>query len=212
MDKIDVLNKMRKEKFVSVIRMDDAEKAIDVVKQISEGGINLIEITLTVPKAIEIISKLSAYFDGSDTLIGAGTVLDEISCREAILAGAEYIISPNFDKGVARICNLYRKVYIPGVFTPEDVQAALEWGCDILKLFPATMLKPRVIKDLKAPFPQANFIISGGMSKDNVNDWLDAGAMCIALGGALTRASGEEGIIGNAKYFSEIAKNYNNIK
>lgn len=186
MDKIDVLKLLKDKKIVSVIRID-SDHPDQVIDAIVEGGVSFIEITLTMKHSLELIESLSRKYDQhGDVVIGAGTVLDAVSARLAILQGAAFIVAPTFNEEVAKICALYRVAYIPGVHNPNDIESALRSGVDVLKLFPASTLEPFVIKEFKGPFPQAQFIISGKVTRDNAVDWLDAGAMAVCVGSLLT--------------------------
>lgn len=191
MDKIDVLQTIKREKLVSIIRMD-SENALDVIQSITEGGIKLIEITMTMPCAIRLIEKAKEIFKKSDVVIGAGTVLDATSARLAMLSGADFLVSANFSPDVAKICNLYRKVYIPGVQTANEISTCLEWGIDVMKLFPCSQINPSMIKDLKGPFPQANFLVTGKMDLDRIDAWLEGGAFAIGVGGVLTNNGNDQ--------------------
>jgi 2-keto-3-deoxy-6-phosphogluconate aldolase len=191
MDKIDVLQTIKREMLVSVIRMDP-QTALEVIEGITEGGIKIIEITMTMPGAIKLIEEAREIYKNSDVVIGAGTVLDETSARLAMLSGAEFIVSANFKPNVAKICNLYRTVYIPGVQTANEISACLEHGMDIMKLFPCSQLEPSIIKDLKGPFPQANFLVTGKMDLNRIDAWLEGGAFAIGVGGVLTNNGSEQ--------------------
>ena len=153
MDKIDALSLLRKEKLISVVRIDSnqTEKVIDAI---IDGGVKFIEITLTMDNAFNILSNVAKKYKNTDVVIGAGTVIDIVSARLAISNGAEFIVAPTFNKDIAELCNLYRIPYIPGIHNPNDIQEALKSGCDVLKLFPASTLAPFVIKEFKGPFPQ----------------------------------------------------------
>lgn len=185
MDKIDALSLLRKEKLISVVRIDSnqTEKVIDAI---IDGGVKFIEITLTMDNAFNILSNVAKKYKNTDVVIGAGTVIDIVSARLAISNGAEFIVAPTFNKDIAELCNLYRIPYIPGIHNPNDIQEALKSGCDVLKLFPASTLAPFVIKEFKGPFPQARFIISGKVNETNANEWLKKGADAVCLGSVLT--------------------------
>ncbi len=185
MDKIDILSLLRKEKLISVVRIDSnqTEKVIDAI---IDGGVKFIEVTLTMDNAFSILSNVAKKYKNTDVVIGAGTVIDIVSARLAISNGAEFIVAPTFNKDIAELCNLYRIPYIPGIHNPNDIQEALKAGCDVLKLFPASTLAPFVIKEFKGPFPQARFIISGKVNATNANEWLEKGADAVCLGSVLT--------------------------
>lgn len=189
----------------------EPKEAIAVIHKIIEGGVHFIEVTLTVPGALDMISVLAKEYQNSEVVIGAGTVLDPVTARTAILNGAEFVVAPSFDPEIAKMCNLYGKAYIPGVYTPNDIKKALEYGSDLLKLFPATDLPASTVKTLKGPFPQADFLISGSMTAEKFDTWLKGGAFCVAVGGALTnydKNKGMDSIVKKAEEFVSIAKKY----
>lgn len=168
MQRAELLNKVIESGVVSVVRAESGEKALKIVEAVVSGGITSIELTYSVPRANEVISDLVAKYIGTEVVIGAGTVLDPTSARLAIVAGAQFIVSPSFNKEVAKICNLYQIPYVPGVLTPLEAQNALEYGSELIKLFPGDITGPKMIKDLKGPFPYINILPSGGVNVDNV--------------------------------------------
>ena len=205
MDKIDVLSMLRKEKLISVVRID-SNQTEQVIDAIIAGGIKFIEVTLTMDNAFEILMDVSKKH--KDVAVGAGTVVDVVSARLAITNGAKFIVAPTFDKEIAELCNLYRIAYIPGIHNPNDIVTALKAGCDLLKLFPASTLEPFVIKEFKGPFPQARFIISGKVNENTANEWLKYGADAVCLGSALTNQekNGLDKVTEKAKEFVELVK------
>jgi len=204
MQRIDLINKIVRFGVVSVVRANSPEKAKRLVEAVVEGGIKSIELTYSVPQANSVIADLVAQYAGSDVVIGAGTVLDTTSARLAIIAGAQFIVSPCFDKEVAKLCNLYQIPYIPGFTTPVEATEALKYGSEIVKLFPGDVATPAMIKDLKGPFPYINVMPSGGVSASNVSEWIQAGAVAVSAGGGVT-ASAEHGdydaVVANARAF-----------
>ncbi len=182
MNKIQVIDSILKNKIVAVIRAESKEEAIKTVEAVKKGGINIIEITMTVPGAIDIIKVLCEKYK-DEVIIGAGTVLDSETARCAILAGAKFVVSPMVDKNVIMLCNKYAIPVMPGAVTPKEVIEALECGVDIIKVFPA------IIKSLKGPFPQANFMPTGGVNASNVAEWIKAGAVAIGSGSDLTKGA-----------------------
>lgn len=207
-----IINKMVASGVVSVVRADSPEKAIKLVEAVVAGGIKSIELTYSVPGANAVIAELVAKYAGTDVVVGAGTVLEPTSARLAIVAGAQFIVSPSFDKEVAKICNLYQIPYVPGVLTPKEAVEALKYGSEIIKLFPGDIATPSMIKDLKGPFPYINVMPSGGVSAENVGDWFKAGAIAVSAGGGVTRPAetGDyAGVTENARQFMaafEVAK------
>ena len=186
MDKIDIIKKLGEEKLVAVIRAESAEQGFKIIDAVKKGGIKFLEITLTVPGAIDIIKELSVKYKNEDVIIGAGTVLDPETARMAILAGANYIVSPCFSEDVLRICNRYRIACMPGAQTIREIVAALEMGADVIKVFPGDAFSPSIIKSFKGPLPQGNFMPTGGVSLSNINEWLSAGAYAVGTGSSLT--------------------------
>ena len=149
-----------------------------------------------------MIGRLTAELPNG--VIGAGTVLDATSARLAIMAGAGYIVSPTFDAAIAKLCNLYQIPYLPGCSTMTEMQRAIEAGSDIVKLFPASVAGPSMIKAVKAPFPQLNIMPTGGVSLDNLDQWFAAGAVCVGAGGNLVGP----GATGDYDRVTENAKKY----
>jgi len=169
---------------VAVIRMRDAGKLREVVDAIAEGGVRAIEVTMSVPNAIELIAKLAASLP-STILLGAGTVIDAATARAVIDAGARYIVSPVFRREVIDACHEGDAAAAPGCFTPTEILDAHEHGADIVKVFPATALGPGFIKDVRAPLPQLRLMPTGGVTLDNAGDWIRAGAVAVGVGSAL---------------------------
>ena len=189
--KYKILNKILDTAIVAVIRGESVEEGKRIIKACLKGGIKAIEITYTLPNASEIIKEL---------IIGAGTVLDETTARLAILSGADFIVSPDFNKNTAQVCNLYQVPYIPGCMTITEITTALKYGVDLIKLFPANSFESNFIKSLKGPFPNINIMTTGGISLDNVENWFKNGATVIGAGGKLASGSDDE-IIKTAQDF-----------
>lgn len=191
MKKYEILKKIKENVLVAVVRAKDEIDAEKICDMIVEGGIKTLEITFTTPyaeKAIEIMSKKR-----KDILVGAGTVMDDITARIAILNGAQFIVSPHLDENISKLCNRYSIPYLPGCGTVTEVKKALESGCDVVKLFPGGLLKSSFIKDIKGPMPYVNAMPSGGVSLDNMDEWLKVGSFAIGIGSALTKDVKESG-------------------
>ena len=187
MDKSEILTKLKEEKIVAVVRAENKEQGEKIIDSIVKGGINFIEITMTVPGAIDIIKELSLkYSTKTDIVIGAGTVLDAETARMAMLAGAKYIVSPSLNAETVKMCNRYRVPVIPGIMTVKEAVDALELGVDVLKVFPGNAFGPSIIKALKGPLPQAQFMPTGGVSVENANEWIKNGAIAVGTGSNLT--------------------------
>ena len=176
--RVNTINAIEKEAFVLVLRTDTKEEGILVANAAIEGGCNVIEVTFTIPNAEDVIKELSSN-KKKGLIIGAGTVLDSETARIAILAGAEFIVSPSFNKETAIICNRYGIPYIPGCFTVKEVVEARESGVDVIKLFPGSAFKPSIIKDIKAPIKGIGVMVSGGVSFDNMGEWFKNGCLLL---------------------------------
>lgn len=187
MKKYDVYQTIKKQGVVVVIRGNDLQEAIKTVEACYKGGIKVIEVTFTVPRADELIKILVEKYAGSDMLVGAGTVLDPETARIAMLAGAQFIVSPSLNVDTIKMCNRYGVPVMSGVMTPTEAQTAMEYGVDILKLFPGDIAKPAGLKALKGPFPNANIMPTGGVSQDNVEEWFKVGAYAVGAGSFLTK-------------------------
>lgn len=186
MEKLNVLNRLTDCGVVAVVRADSKEEALAISEACVKGGIQGIEITFTVQGAEEIIRNLAANYEtNADVVIGAGTVLDAVTARIAILAGAQFIVSPCFDQETAEICNLYQIPYMPGCMTITEMKEALKSGVDIIKLFPGNTFGPDWIKGVKAPLPQVNIMPTGGVDLDNVEKWIQNGCVAVGVGGSL---------------------------
>jgi 2-dehydro-3-deoxyphosphogluconate aldolase/(4S)-4-hydroxy-2-oxoglutarate aldolase len=187
MEKYRIYQAIKEQGVVVVIRGKNVEQAIRTVDACYKGGIKIIEITFTVPNADKIISSLSEKYAGSDIVIGAGSVLDPETARIAMLAGAKFIVSPSLNVETIKICNRYGVPVMSGVMTPSEAQTAMEYGVDILKLFPGDIAKPAGLKALKGPFPNANIMPTGGVSAENVEEWFKTGAYAVGAGSFLTK-------------------------
>jgi 2-dehydro-3-deoxyphosphogluconate aldolase / (4S)-4-hydroxy-2-oxoglutarate aldolase len=186
MKKLNVLHKLTQSGVVAVVRADSKKEALHISEACVEGGINGIEVTFTVEGAEEVIKELaSIYRNHEEVVIGAGTVLDAITARIAILAGAEFVVSPSFDEETAKLCNLYQIPYMPGCMTVTEMKRALESGVDIVKLFPGNAFGPDFIKAVKAPLPQVNIMPTGGVSLENVDQWIKNGCVAVGVSGNL---------------------------
>ena len=186
-DKLEVLNRILDCGIIAVIRAPDIERGYNLAEAARKGGITAIEIAMTVPGALEVIRELVARYPGNEVIIGAGTVLDPETARLTILSGADYIISPHFNPEIVRMCHRYRKVCIPGAMSVKEVVEVLESGADAIKIFPASLFGPQIIKAIREPLPQAKLVPTGGVNLDNIADWFEAGAAAVAVGGELTK-------------------------
>jgi 2-dehydro-3-deoxyphosphogluconate aldolase/(4S)-4-hydroxy-2-oxoglutarate aldolase len=169
---------------VAVIRLKEPDKLRGVIDALAEGGVRALEITMTVPRAIELIAEIAPTLP-PEFLLGAGTVLDPETARRAINAGAQFVVSPAFRKEVIAAGHAKDVPVMPGCFTPTEILEAWEAGADVVKVFPATTLGPGFFKDLRAPLPHIKLMPTGGVSIDNAGDWIRAGAVAVGVGSAL---------------------------
>ena len=172
---------------VAVIRMKDPAKVQAVVDAIAAGGVHAIEVTMTVPGAVELIKTLAPRMP-SGFLFGAGTVLDPETAIQVIDAGAQFVVSPVFRRSMIAACHDRDVPVTPGCFTPTEILDAWDAGADIVKVFPATALGPGYIKDVRAPLPQVKLMPTGGVTVDNAGEWIAAGAVAVGVGSALLDA------------------------
>ena len=190
MDKYKRMQQFARQGIVAVVRGRSMEDGIRIADACIAGGVKAIELAFTTPRAQEAIRELVwEYRSDDEVIIGAGTVLEPITARIAILEGAQFVVSPSFDEETVRMCNLYRIVSCPGIMTPAEAVQALRAGADILKVFPGDIVGTKMIKDIRGPLPQASLMPSGGVDVDNVADWLHAGCVAISAGGSLTGAA-----------------------
>lgn len=205
MKKNTILNKLEAAGVIAVVRGKNKTEAIKATEALVAGGMKGIELTFTVPRAEKVIAELvEIYADHEDVVIGAGTVLDAITARIAIMAGAEYIVSPCFDLETAQICNLYQIPYLPGCMTITEMKEALKAGSDIIKLFPGSAFGPSIVKAFKAPLPHLNIMPTGGVCLENMQEWFDAGVTAVGVGGSLL-APAETGDFAEV---TEVARQY----
>lgn len=172
---------------MAIVRLRTPAELLPVARAIKAGGIDVIEFTVTTPGALEVIETCSREF-GDDIVIGAGTVLDPETARAAILAGARFVVSPNTRQETIVACRRYGVASLPGAMTPNEILEAWELGGDLVKVFPATALGPRYIKDVLAPLPQIPLVPVGGVDVGNAADFIRAGAVAIAVGSNLVDA------------------------
>ena len=190
MKKEEVILNMKKECLVAVVRAENKEQGEKIIDAIIAGGINFIEITMTVPGAVDIIKAMcEKYASNKKVVIGAGTVLDPETARAVILAGAQYVVSPGLNPATITLCNRYRIPMLPGVLSPTEAIQALELGCDVIKIFPGNLVGPSAISSFRGPLPQAEFMPSGGVDVPNVADWIKAGACAVGTGSSLTKGA-----------------------
>ena len=181
MKDLEILQKMKQKKICGIIRKVTAAEAQEITGALINGGVSIIEVAFNTPNAAGIIAILKKEY-GDAVIIGAGTVLDTETARSAILAGADFILSPTLHIDVIRMCQKYNVLAVPGVFTPSEIIQAWEAGARIVKAFPAVTLTPTFIKQVKGPLDQIEIMAVGGINEENAADFLHAGACCVGVG------------------------------
>lgn len=190
---------------VTIARTDDAGQLLPAVEALVKGGIDVFEVTMSVPGALDSIRDIARAM-GDSLLIGAGTVLDGETARLALLAGAEFLVTPVFVPAVIAVARRYGKVVTPGAFTPTEIFNAWEAGGDIIKVFPARSMGPDYIKDVLAPLPQIPLMPTGGINHDNAAVYLKAGAMAVGMSALLDKKLLAD------KNFSQITENARRLR
>jgi len=182
------LARIREIGLIPIVRTPSPEDALRAAEAIIEGGIGIAEITMTVPNALHVMERVAETF-GDKVLLGAGTILDPESCRAALLAGAEFIVTPSLNPHVIEVARRYSKACFPGALTPTEIVTAWEAGADMVKVFPCGPVGgPSYIKALKGPFPQIDFVPTGGVNLETTPQFIKAGAAAVAVGGELVNA------------------------
>ena len=184
MSKEDQLQYMLDNVIVAVVRSPSSRQLVEVAKALLAGGVKVMEITMTVPNAIDVIRDVRAAMP-EEVLLGAGTILDPETAPAAILAGAEFIVGPTFNPDVIRLCQRYDKVVAPGAFTPTEILNAWESGADIVKVFPASVRGPKYLKDIHGPLPQIRLMPTGGVDLNTSAEFLKCGACALGVGSAM---------------------------
>ncbi len=181
---MDLLQQIKENGIVAVIRGANPENILPIAKSLSKGGVKTLEITVETPKVLTLIEEVSSTL-GDDVIVGAGTVLDSETARAAIMAGAKFIFSPIVDKEMIKLTKRYGVISIPGALTPTEILSAYESGADIVKLFPANAFGPDYIKAVHGPLPHIPVMPTGGIDVDNVGDYIKAGAVAAGVGSTL---------------------------
>jgi len=174
---------------IAVVRLPDATNLRGATAALAAAGVGAVEITLTTPGALEAIAGLASDPELKGCLIGAGTVLDVKAARDVIARGARFVVSPAFDRFVVRYCRDHHVPCLPGAFSPTEVLDAWRAGATAVKLFPASTLGPRYLREVLAPLPFLKVVPSGGVSLENASEWIQAGAAAVSVGGALITAA-----------------------
>jgi 2-dehydro-3-deoxyphosphogluconate aldolase / (4S)-4-hydroxy-2-oxoglutarate aldolase len=215
MDKAEVIARIKDVGIIPVVRATSADEAMRAIDAIREGGISILEITMTVPGAIKVIETVSAQY-GSEALVGAGTVLDAETAQACISAGARFVVSPSLDLETISACRLLNVPVMPGALTPTEVVQAWKAGADLVKVFPAGAVGgPGYIKSLKAPLPQIELVPTGGVSLKTAGDFIRAGASALGVGADLVdlkaiKEGQQQLITERARQFLEIVRDARN--
>ena len=181
---MNVLDIIQKHKIVAIVRLDDLSTAQHITEALVEGGIRVIEFTLTNPDAVKTIAAMRKTVDEA-VAIGAGSVITVEQVRAVADAGAQFVVSPVSKQDVIAACLERNLPAMPGAFTPTEIQQAWEWGASVVKVFPANNLGKRYIKDVKAPLPHLRLMPTGGVNADNLCEFLDIGAFAVGVGSSL---------------------------
>jgi 2-dehydro-3-deoxyphosphogluconate aldolase/(4S)-4-hydroxy-2-oxoglutarate aldolase len=184
MSKEDQLRRVLDCGIVAVVRSPDSRQLVEVARALADGGVSVVEITMSVPGALDVVRQVRDAL-GDRVLLGAGTVLDPETARAALLAGAEYLVAPTVNLDVIRLCQRYDKLVMPGAFTPTEILTAWEAGADVVKVFPAEVVGPPFFKALRGPLPQIRLMPTGGVDLTTAADFLRAGACCLGVGSQL---------------------------
>lgn len=206
MNKNEVLQKLCDCGVVAVVRAESADQAVKIADSCVEAGIYAIEITFTVNGALEVIKKLAEANKDGKIIIGAGTILDSETARAAILAGAQFVVSPCLNTEVVKVCNRYQVACMPGAMTVKEAVEGMEAGADIIKVFPGELFGPAIIKAFKGPLPYIKLMPTGGVNLENVGEWIKAGSVAVGVGGNLTAGAKKgdyESIVTIGKQFVE---------
>lgn len=184
MNKSDRLNLIRATGVIAIMRARSPDQLIIAADAIKAGGVRVIEVTMTTPGALEVIRDAKKHYS-NDTLFGAGSVLDSETARAAILAGADFVVAPTLNLEVIELCRRYGVPVIPGCFTPTEMQTAWEVGADMVKLFPASIGGPKLVKAILAPLPQLEIIPVGGVDLTTAADFIRNGSVALGVGSSL---------------------------
>src|SRR3954454_11466854 len=190
---------------VAVVRSPDSQQLVEAARALVDGGISVVEITMTVPDALDVVRQVRRAL-GDRLLLGAGTILDPETARAALLAGAEFLVAPTVHLDVIRLCQRYDRLVMPGAFTPTEILTAWEAGADVVKVFPADVVGPTFFKALKGPLPQIRVMPTGGVDLTTAAKFLDAGACCLGIGGQLVEPKAVTDR--NFDRISELARQY----
>ncbi len=184
MTKPEIIARLLDPGIIAIIRADSSDQLLHVADALIEGGVTAMEVTMTTPNALHIITEVTARH-GDKLLMGVGSVIDSETCRAAMLAGAEFVVTPVSRPEVIRMCNRYGRPIASGAFTPGEALAAHELGADFIKIFPADTLGPGYIRNILAPLPMLQIIPTGGVTPESAGAFLRAGSVALGVGSAL---------------------------
>jgi len=209
--KHEVMAALRESGVVAVIRTENPGDLVSVCRALDKGGVKFVEITMTVPGALDIIHEAVGQLKDTDVCVGAGTVLDAETARATILAGAAFVVGPSFEAEMVRVCQTYGVVVMPGAFTPTEIVTAWKSGADVIKVFPADIAGPGYLKTIKGPLPQVDLMPTGGVDFETAEAFIKAGAIAVGAGGclvnkALMAAKDYAKITENAERFTRIVR------
>jgi 2-dehydro-3-deoxyphosphogluconate aldolase / (4S)-4-hydroxy-2-oxoglutarate aldolase len=191
--------------WVAIVRCDSADEALRIGEGCAQGGAAAVEVTFSVPNASDVIKALSTRFSTSNILVGAGTVMNPEMAREALAAGAQYIISPHFNPATVAYCVGEDVAVMPGAMTPTEIVAAYEAGANIIKVFPGEIVGPAFIRAVRAPLPHIPLMPTGGVTLDNLKQWFDAGVFAVGIGSYVSAPAKSGDIAGVANRASELS-------
>lgn len=198
-----MLNTIKNEGIVAVIRAKDHEEAKGYINACVKSGIKAVELTYSIPNVVDLINELK---NDENLILGVGSVLNRAMAKDAILAGAKYVVSPGYNEEVNEVCKELNTLYLPGCMTVAEIMNALEKGNKMVKLFPGDVFGPKYVKAVKAPIPHVEIMPTGGVSIDNVDKWFEMGVSCVGVGSSLFNAGSLEDIEKLAKEFVEKIK------
>jgi 2-dehydro-3-deoxyphosphogluconate aldolase/(4S)-4-hydroxy-2-oxoglutarate aldolase len=205
MGRTELIEEMHRHRLVAVVRSKSAEEALETAAAVADGGVKFVEITFSVPGAVEVIAELAQH---NDLRIGGGTVLSPDAAQQAIAAGARFIVSPSLELNLIPICRAAGVACISGAATPSEIVSAMRAGADLVKIFPADCVGgPHFVRQIRAPFPDVRLMVSGGVDENNVKEYAALGVTGICLGSAVLRDSlAKSGRDGLAKYVHKFVK------
>lgn len=196
-----LLKQIEENGIVAVIRGAQPENILPIARSLKAGGVTTLEITVETPKVLSLIEQVSEEF-GDEVIVGAGTVLDPETARAAIMAGAKFIFSPTVNTETIKVAKRYGVISIPGALTPTEILTAYEHGADLIKVFPANVFGPSYLKDIHGPLPQIPLMPTGGLTVDNVGDYIKNGAVAAGIGSSLVNTKKPM----DDNYFKELEK------